>query len=224
MSRIPYLKSWCKRCHVIIYTLLLCVGIFSAMPLQAAQSTTVLIVGDSLSAAYGLNEEQGWVSLLAQELQETQPALRLINASVGGDTTDDGVQRLPKALEQYEPDWVILELGANDGLRGLPLTLIKNNLQTLIDRVHDANAKVLLIGMQIPPNYGRRYADGFANIYAELATQNDIALHPFLFEGFAEDPTYFQEDGIHPNVLGQQRVAEQLKRTLVKEGLISAAD
>ena len=214
MSRIPYLKNWRKLFHCFGLCLFFLGASLTVPTSQASENTTFLVIGDSLSAAYGLNEEQGWVSLLAQALQEQHPSLRLINASVGGDTTDDGIQRLPKALQQYTPDWVILELGANDGLRGLPLPLIRENLQTLIELAQKANAKVLLIGMQIPPNYGKRYADGFATIYEELAQQYDTALHPFLFEGFAQDPTYFQEDGIHPNALGQQRIAEQLKQTL----------
>lgn len=161
------------------------------------------MLGDSLSAGYGLTPGQGWVSLLQQRLEQRGDAWRVVNASISGDTTAGGRSRLPAALERHQPDVLLLELGANDGLRGLSLTAMKSNLNAMIEQARAAGAHVLLIGMQMPPNYGPRYIQGFSAIYAELAAQHDVPLVPFLLERVALDAGLMLSDNLHPNAQAQ---------------------
>ena len=167
------------------------------------QTPRILVVGDSLSAEYGLARNTGWVEQLKVALATAPVPATVMNASISGDTTSGGLARIDAALTQHQPTIVILELGANDALRGLPLTLTQKNITELIARCQAAGAKVVLVGMQIPPNYGREYAQGFKNIFSTVAAQTSAALVPFLFEGFADQRQFFQADGIHPNESAQ---------------------
>lgn len=167
------------------------------------QPPGILVIGDSLSAEYGLQRGSGWVALMAQRIDDKKLNYRVNNASISGDTTSGGLSRLPAALQQHQPDIVIIELGSNDALRGLSLDMTRNNLQRMIDLTQEAGAKVVLVGMQIPPNYGRQYTEAFKALFADLASKAKVALVPFLLEGMAADRTLFQSDGIHPNEAAQ---------------------
>jgi acyl-CoA thioesterase I len=191
---------------------LLCLlGLFLPVALIAVDSTawatspahTILVVGDSLSAEYGLPRDTGWVSRLSERLSRQQPQYSVVNASISGDTTSGGRARLPALLRKFEPDIVVLELGGNDGLRGLDLDQMRSNLQAMIDACHAAHARVLLVGIRIPPNYGRDYADRLYESYAALARSNRIERVPFLLEGFTDRPDLFQPDHIHPSEQAQ---------------------
>ncbi len=173
--------------------------------LQAAPVTaqTLLVFGDSLSASYGIPEESGWVNLLRQKINQKQLSIKVVNASVSGETSTGGLARLPAILDAHNPDLVVLELGGNDGLRGLPIALLKQNLQSMIDLSKAAGATVVLTGIQIPPNYGPRYTEPFFEIYAELAAENDLPLVPFLIDGIPQQPQLMQRDGIHPKAEAQ---------------------
>lgn len=181
-----------------------------------AAAQTILVFGDSLSAAYGIPREAGWVSLLQQELQRSHPQYGVVNASIGGETTTGGLQRIGAALRQHSPDIVILELGANDGMRGAPIADIEANLAAIIRQARKARAKVLLLGMQLPPNYGADYAARFKSLYPKLAKQYHMALVPFFLEGVA--PEQFQADNLHPTAQAQpillRSVWEKLKPLL----------
>ncbi len=161
-------------------------------------SKTLLVLGDSLSAEYGLPRGSGWVALLENKLQEKKIALNVVNASVSGETSSGGKTRLPALLEKHKPDYVIIELGGNDGLRGLPLNAFAGNMQSMISAAQKSGAKVLLLGMMIPPNYGRDYTEKFARTYQELADKNKTGLLPFFLQGVAEKDSLFQADRIHP--------------------------
>ena len=164
----------------------------------AAQQSTILVFGDSISAGYGIRVEQGWVNLMAQKIAQTGYGFRVVNASVSGETTDGGLARLPHTLDVQHPRIMILELGGNDGLRSLPLRSTRDNLAKMIQLARDRRVAVLLIGMRMPPNYGERYTTGFQNLYAELAKQFDLPLVPFLLEQVVLKPGLVQGDGIHP--------------------------
>lgn len=164
----------------------------------SAFAGTVLVWGDSLSAGYGLRPNEAWPILLEQRIGESKLPHKVINASISGETTAGGRSRLPAALQAYKPSVVIIELGANDGLRGLPASAMVANLQAMIDASKQAGAKVLLIGMRMPPNYGPDYTSRFENAFLDLAKANKTRLVPFMMEGFADKRNYFQQDGIHP--------------------------
>jgi len=176
----------------------------------AAQDRTILVFGDSLSAAYGLSSAEGWAALLQRRLREQGYGYRIVNASISGETTSGGLQRLPRALEVNRPAIVLLELGANDGLRGLPLTLVRGNLEQMIRLSEQAGARVLLLGIRLPPNYGARYSDEFAALYPELASQHHLPLVPFLLERVALKPDLMQSDGLHPDAAGEPLVLENV--------------
>lgn len=178
------------------------------------QPHRILVVGDSLSAEYGLARNTGWVEQLRVALANHLPGTTVANASISGDTTSGGVTRLDAALKQHRPTIVLLELGANDALRGLPLALTQKNLIDMSQRAQAAGAKVVLIGMQIPPNYGREYSQGFKNVFVQTAAQTDAALVPFLLEGFADQKQYFQADGIHPNESAQSNMLTTVRKIL----------
>lgn len=188
----------------------------------ASQASTLLVVGDSLSAAYGLPQSQGWVSLLEQELEQRDSHLKVINASISGETSSGGLSRLPRLLKDYEPELVLLELGANDGLRGTPLHILEQNLRQMIELSQATNAKVLLIGIRLPPNYGPQYTERFDQIYSKLAQEYGLPLVPFLLERVAEDYRLMQRDGLHPNADAQpillQTVWKQLGPLLQPAG------
>jgi acyl-CoA thioesterase-1 len=171
---------------------------------------TIIVLGDSLSAGYGIKVQQGWVHLLGQRLASEGYGYRVVNASVSGETTQGGLARLPRALEAHKPAIVIVELGGNDGLRGLPLASSRANLARIIELSRAAKARVLLVGMMIPPNYGPRYGDEFRDMFGALATKYSVPLVPFFLEQVALNPELMQADGIHPNASGQPRMLENL--------------
>lgn len=187
---------------------------FIALQNAVASDRTILVLGDSLSAAYGIRPEQGWVALLTKRLQAQGYGYEVVNASVSGETTSGGLQRLPRALQLHQPGLVILELGANDGLRGLPVAITRENLAKMVQLAQDARARVLLVGIRIPPNYGPRYTDEFARTFPQLAQQFHVPLVPFLLEGVALDTALMQEDGLHPNAQGEPRVLDTVWRQL----------
>ena len=167
----------------------------------ASQGTTILVLGDSLSAEYGLQRGQGWVALLQARLDQEKIDARVINASISGDTSSGGRSRLPALLAQHKPDLVMIELGGNDALRGLPLAMTQDNLQAMARAAKATGAQVLLLGMQVPPNYGQDYAKQFSNAFSQVARDQRVALVPFLLKGVADGPnaaTLFQADRIHP--------------------------
>jgi acyl-CoA thioesterase-1 len=168
-----------------------------------APPPTVLVLGDSLSAGYGLAVEETWVSLLAARLAQEGYGHRVVNASVSGDTTSGGLARLGRALERHEPELVIIELGGNDGLRGLPLDVVRSNFEAMIEQSREAGAEVVLLGMRIPINYGPRYAESFHALYGELAQTYDLEWVEFFLDGVALDDGLMQADGIHPNAGAQ---------------------
>lgn len=183
-------------------------------------SKTVLVLGDSLSAEYGIARGAGWVALLEQRLKAEQIDATIINASISGETTSGGKVRLPQLLGQHRPAVVVLELGGNDGLRGLPLAAAEANLRAMIEESQKAKAKVLLVGMQIPPNYGREYAERFSGLFQKLSKEAKVPLVPFLLEGVASRPHLFQADRIHPLAEAQpimlDNIWPQLKSLLKK--------
>jgi len=163
----------------------------------------LLVYGDSLSSAYGIAQQRGWVALLEARLKREQKDYNVVNASISGETTRGGLARMPKVLAQVKPAIVILELGANDGLRGLPVEQMKENLAAMIELSQQAGAKVLLVGMKLPPNWGPEYTDAFSQVYPALAAARGTALLPFLFAGLKDDPTHFQPDRLHPTEAAQ---------------------
>ncbi|WP_085656858.1 arylesterase [Pseudomonas sp. B11(2017)] len=177
---------------------------------QNAVAGTVLIVGDSISAAFGLDTRSGWVSLLEQRLRHEGFDDKVINASISGDTSAGGQARLPALLSEHKPDLVILELGGNDGLRGMPPAQLQQNLASMIDSARRSGAKVLLLGMQLPPNYGKRYTDAFAKVYGNLAEEKSIPLVPFFLDGVGGHPDLMQADGLHPAAGAQGRLLENV--------------
>jgi len=168
-----------------------------------AWGKTILVYGDSLSAAYGLAEKHGWVALLAERLKRERSDYSVVNASISGETTSGGLSRLSKALARHKPAVLVLELGANDGLRGLPVAEMKKNLAAMIQQAQKAGARVLLVGIRMPPNYGPDYTREFEAAFADLAKRHRTALVPFLLEGMGEDLDKFQADRIHPNEAAQ---------------------
>ncbi len=180
-----------------------------------AAAPRILILGDSISAAYGIEIEAGWVALLLQRLRAQGYPHVVINASISGDTTVGGRSRLPALLARESFDIVILELGGNDGLRGLSLAQTQDNLQAMIAMAHEAQARVLLLGMRLPPNYGSTYTAAFANIYTTLAREQQTALVPFLLEGVATHAELMQPDGIHPRAQAQSQLLDNVWTALV---------
>ncbi len=176
-----------------------------------AQSPTILVFGDSISAGYGLPRvEQGWVALLQAKLKQQGYGYEVVNASVSGETTAGGLARLPRALDLHHPAIVILELGGNDGLRALSLAQMRGNLARMIDLAAAAGARVLLLGMRIPPNYGPEYTAQFAAVYTDLAREKRVPLVPFLLQDIALTPALMQADGIHPDAAGQPRLLDNV--------------
>ena len=169
-----------------------------------------MIYGDSLATAYGLKQQQGWVAMLAARLKRAHPGTEVINASVTGETTRGAAARIATDLARHHPTLVLLELGGNDGLRGLPMRDTRANLETLIRAIRKTRAEVVLIGIQIPPNYGLDYAREFREMYPELAKQHNLVLVPFILDGVAEQRALFQGDGVHPTAEAQQRILDNV--------------
>jgi len=178
-------------------------GLFCCVLALPALAQNVLLVGDSISAAFGLEIEQGWVKLLEQRLAEKNQPYSVVNASVSGDTTAGGLARLPALLEQVEPELVVIELGGNDGLRALPVGNMQQNLSAMVRLSREAGADVILLGMRIPPNYGPRYSDAFEQAFVTVAEEHDVPLVPFLLEGIGGVEGKMQSDGVHPTAAAQ---------------------
>jgi acyl-CoA thioesterase-1 len=179
---------------------------------SSERERTVLVFGDSLSAGYGLRAGEGWVNLLEKRLAGR--GYRVVNASVSGETTSGGRARLARALEQHHPQVVVLELGGNDGLRGLPLPTVETNLDAMLGTIRASGARVLLLGIEIPPNYGAAYTERLRGTYVTLARRNNVPFVPFFLEGVAVDDRYMQADGVHPNEAGQPRLLENVWKGL----------
>ena len=184
------------------------------VPSALASGRTLLVLGDSLSAAYGLPREKGWVTLLEERLKARKFNYRVVNASISGETSAGGASRIEALLRQHRPQILILALGANDGLRGLPIEQLETNLEAMILAAQRSHAKVLLVGMRLPPNFGPAYTRRFTAVYAELARRHRTAYVPFLLEGFADRPEYFLADGIHPNAAAQPLILDRVWQAL----------
>lgn len=180
----------------------------------AQQANIILVLGDSLSAGYGIGSQQGWVSLTDRALQQQGRNYRMVNASVTGDTTYNGLHRLPGLLSKYQPEIVIIELGGNDGLRGMPLRQVENNLSQMIQQSRQAGARVILAGMHIPPNYGKRYTEQFHGIYQKLADRHEVSRIPFLLDSVGDNPELMQADGIHPSAEAQPVIQKTVWKVL----------
>lgn len=191
---------------------LLAAILFVAAPAFAAR--TVLVFGDSLSAAYNLAPEQGWVHLLAGRIEQERLPWRVVNASVSGETTAGGLRRIAEDLRRHKPDLVVIELGANDALRGQPVAGMRENLRRIVRAVRDSHAQPVIVGMMIPPNYGIEYAAQFGQMFAKLADAERVPLVPFLLEGIADKPELFQADQLHPTAQAQPAVAENVWRVV----------
>ncbi|WP_444890982.1 arylesterase [Microbulbifer sp. DLAB2-AA] len=177
---------------------------------QASKADTLLVLGDSISAAYGINEEQGWVQLLQERLQEMGKKVRVINASISGETTSGGLTRLPRLMQEHNPRWLIVELGGNDGLRGYPPQSLQRNLMEMVKLAKNSGVEVLLLGMRIPPNYGRAYTNAFAAVYPKVAKSEQVGLVPFFLETVALEDGAMQSDGIHPTAKAQPALLEHV--------------
>jgi acyl-CoA thioesterase-1 len=178
------------------------------------EAKTILVIGDSISAGYGIQRNQGWVALLDARVAVLQPPHKVINASISGDTTGGALARLPRALEIHKPDIVVIELGGNDALRGYPVERIESNLDAMAALAKSAGAAVVVLGMEIPPNYGARYTQAFHAIYADVAKRAGAAWVPFLLDGVATDDALMQADGIHPTAAAQARLLDNVWPTL----------
>lgn len=191
-------------------TLMLAWLVLASRAAIADSTYTLMVYGDSLSAGYGIDESEGWVELLKSRLSSDGYAYEVVNGSVSGETTTGGLSRLPAMLDSYQPDLVILELGGNDGLRGLPLNAIRDNLVRMVTMSRESGAEVLLAGIQIPPNYGPRYTEPFFAQYAEIAEELNLDLLPFLIDGIPQQPELMQDDGIHPRAEAQQMILDNV--------------
>jgi len=179
-----------------------------------SKEKNILVIGDSLSAEYGIARDSGWVNILRQRLAKEYPDYSVINASISGDTSSGGATRAPAAIDRHKPAIMILELGGNDALRGLSLAAAEKNLSGIVQKARQAGARTLLVGMMIPPNFGRKYADEFKNMFVSVSKAHETELVPFFFEGIALNDTYFLPDGIHPNEDAQQKLFDNVWPTL----------
>lgn len=199
----------------LLVTLVVClILIFSSATSIAKEKIqpppTILVFGDSLSASLGMTQEQGWVSLLQKRLSTRYFQAKVVNASISGETTQGGLSRIAQVLDQNNPNIVLLELGGNDGLRGLPLSLMKDNLERIIKIIQSRNVKILLLGIHLPPNYGKFYTQQFDETYRELAEKFKLPFVPFILDGIALDPDLMQEDGIHPKAEAQKLIVDNI--------------
>jgi len=186
----------------------------AGLPADAGEPPVLLILGDSLSAGFGMNSDQSWVHLLEIRLRESGHVYRILNSSISGDTTQGGLARLPRLLGRYQPGIVILELGANDGLRGINPGVTRANMASMIRSSQESGAQVLLAGIRLPPNYGAAYIEQFESIYTDLALEYDTLLVPFFMDGIVFEPGMLQADGIHPNEKGQWVLLENVWQVL----------
>jgi acyl-CoA thioesterase-1 len=197
-----------QRLIVLLALTVLC------LPAARGAEQTIVVVGDSLSSGYGMAAEQSWVAMLEDRLRSEGYGYRVVNASIAGDTSAGGLARLPRLLEVHDPDLVVIELGGNDGLRGQPVATLRDNLASMIEKSRQSGARVLLAGIQIPPNYGPSYTSSLAAVYPELADRFDVPLIDFLLADVALNRELMQADGIHPNAAGQKVVFENVWRVL----------
>jgi acyl-CoA thioesterase-1 len=198
--------------NFVLVVLLACSGGIATAAPPPASHGPVLVLGDSLSAAYHIDTEAGWVALLARRLKLQNPQIQLavVNASISGETTAGGLARLPGLLAKHAPGLVLIELGANDGLRGLPIDEIRANLERIIKACRDANAKVVLLGIELPVNYGPQYRTGLHDMYRDEARNFNVPLVPFLLEGVAQEPKLMQDDGLHPLAAAEPKVLDNV--------------
>jgi len=188
-----------------LISILLLIGLVNTV-----QAKTLLVLGDSLSAAYGISPSEGWVSLMADRLSQVSSDYQVVNASVSGETTSGGLNRLPSLLATHKPQWVLIELGANDALRGTPISVIRENLSALIELSLAEDAQVLLVGIRIPSNYGARYGDAFFELFTEVADHYEVDRVPFLLENVALNWDLMQSDGLHPNAQAQPVILDNV--------------
>ena len=191
-------------------------GVLLLTQLAMAAEKTLVVLGDSLSAAYGIARDKGWVALLVKKLEEENYNYKVINESISGDTTAGGLSRLPAIIARQNLDLLIVELGANDGLRGYPLGQMKQNLKDIVSLGRQANAKVLLVGVEIPANYGRRYTDGFRQVYLDVAAEESVSLLPSILEGVPLKEEFFLGDRLHPDVTAQPLILANIWQELTK--------
>jgi len=193
--------------NILKVSLLIAVTILSKTTLG---NQNLLIFGDSLSSGYGISMKNSWPKLLDNKIKEKQLSLTIINRSISGETTSGGIRRLPKLLSEFSPSIVIIELGANDALRGLSLKQTKKNLTTMVELSKKIGSKPLIVGMRIPPNYGKAYSERFFNMFGQIAMETEIPIVPFMFKGFATDKNFFLNDQIHPNEKAQRKILENI--------------
>lgn len=211
-----------RRAALVSIAALVCLALSIQSPQGLAQSAsaastarpTLLVFGDSLSAEYGLKRASGWVSLLEDRLKKEGFPYRIVNASISGETTAGGLSRLSAVLNKHQPRLVLLQLGANDGLRGLPISQTEANLRKMLELVSANGGKAVIIGIRLPPNYGMDYAKEFDSLFLRIGSQTNTPVVPFLLDGFAQDPNFFQADGIHPNERAQPRMLMTVWSTL----------
>lgn len=203
-------RAFIYRAFFVCFLLIAAAAQAASQDKQTKNSNELLVLGDSLSAAYGIGIDEGWVSLLDQRLQEQYKGWFIRNASISGSTTGNGKYMLAKALEQSTPDLVIIELGGNDGLRGFPISLVEKNLRSLIQTSKQAGAKVQLVSIELPTNYGEKYTNAFHGIYTKLAQEENVQLLPFLLTEIFDNPELMQEDRIHPNAEAQPIILDTL--------------
>lgn len=204
------------RLAPIFVLFILLAGLFIHPAHASTNKQTLLILGDSLSAGYGLEVEQSWVHLLKQDWQKKFPNRQIVNASISGDTTSGGLNRYKQLLRDFNPTWVLIELGGNDGLRGFQLSTIKQNLTQLVQLTQQHNAEPILAEIKIPPNYGQRYVSLFIKQYHQIASEFNLDLIPFFIESVATNPNLMQGDGIHPNAKAQQQIKTYMDTHLNK--------
>ena len=213
MSLNLQLRNWLLAFSLIVTAL---VALPASAKLINPSTQTIVVFGDSLSAGYGIAQNQGWVSLLQTRISQQKLPYQVVNASISGETTSGGLARFSEMLATHKPSIVILELGANDGLRGLPVSDMRSNLNKMILQAKAAKTKLLLVGMKIPPNYGQKYSRDFSASYAVLAKQHNIKLVPFLLDGVAGKPSLIQDDGLHPIAAAQPKLQDNVWPALEK--------
>ena len=184
------------------------IAILFLMPMHAVFARTILVIGDSISSAYGMPVSEGWVALMQKRLQSEKLPYEVVNLSISGDTSANALNRLPSSLEQHQPSILLLEIGGNDGLRGLSLAQMQQNMERMIQLATASETRVMLLGIQLPPNYGPHYTDKFNDIYRQLASQYQLALLPSIVDGIGDNPRLMQADGIHPNARAQPMMLE----------------
>jgi acyl-CoA thioesterase-1 len=205
--------------HRFLYNrlrLAILIGLLALAGNSQAMTRNILVLGDSISAGYGMSLEQGWVALFKRELAEKYPQYTVVNASISGETSGGGLRRLPELLEAHRPSLVIIELGGNDGLRGYPVSQLRDNLRRLAALASDKGAKVILVPVAIPPNYGRRYTSAFSESFALVASETSSTLAPLIFGGVATDPDLMQADGIHPTAEAQPLLLDNIRPTVLE--------